>query len=272
MGRVKIISRENPERLPELELPLYVRSAGAHESVQTWWEDYPASRKPFVQVFWTERGAGEITLPERKVVVHAGDFFYHLPGEAHRHRTIGAVWNYRWFAMDGPLAVPFMRGYGYPQEAIPAGVCPVQLFLELEMLLTQGTPYAQRHSLSVAAEILAVVGGRGEGRTLDPVSFFLQQAQERIAEPNFSAELFAHEIGLHRTTFTRLFKQKTSGLTPRQYLIQIRLEKATRLLAEGQLSLKEIAQECGLCNASYLCRIIQQHTGMTPQQFRSSKM
>ena len=272
MGRVKIISRPNPNPLPEFQLPVHVRSAGSNESFLSWSENKPAARKPFVQVFWTERGMGEITLPQKKVIVRAGDFFYHLPGEDHRHRTIGKIWNYRWFTMDGPLAVSFMRHYGYPQEAMFAGPCPADLFLELEMLFKEWTPYGQRHALSVATEILALAGRRETDLTQDPVHYFLSQAEKRLSDPELSAENFAAEIGLHRTTFTRLFKAKTGGMTPRRYLMEIRLEKASRLLLENRMTLKEIASECGLTNASYLCRLIRQRTGMTPEQFRVSGM
>ena len=68
MGRVKIISRPNPNQLPEFQLPVHVRSAGSNESFLSWSENKPAARKPFVQVFWTERGMGEITLPRKKII------------------------------------------------------------------------------------------------------------------------------------------------------------------------------------------------------------
>ena len=272
MGKIKIVSRPNPNELPEFELPVHIRSAGKNESLQSWGEYYPARKKPFVQVFWTLAGCGEITLPHKKIIVRAGDFFYHLPGEDHRHRTIGEVWNYCWFTMDGPLAEQFMRHYGYEQEARAAGNCPEHLFLELEILLKQQTPYARRHALSVAAEILALAGESDFMKTEDPVQYFLHHAKERLSDPEFSAGQFAKEIGLHRTTLTRLFKEKADGMTPSRYLMELRMEKAVYLLLENKMTLKEIAQSCGFANASYLCRLIREQTGKTPQQFRISRM
>lgn len=272
MGKIKIISRPNPSRLPEFRLPLHVRSAGANESMHDWGEYFPSGGKPFVQIFWTEEGAGEITLGSRTIRVQAGDFFYHLPDDEHRHRTVGKVWNYRWFTMDGPLADPFMRSYGYEQEARPAGGCPVTLFLELEQLLKSRTPYAQRHALSVATEILALAGRPEPSPAADPVLYFMHQAEERLADPDFTAETIAAELGIHRTTFTRRFKSATEGMTPRRWLMEIRYEKAVRELLETALPLKEIALECGLTSSSYLCRLIREHTGLTPENFRKQGM
>ena len=270
MGRFNIISRPDPNRLPEFQLPLHVRSAGSHESLHDWGEYFPSVRKPFVQIFWTEQGTGEFTLGSRKIIVHAGDFFYHMPGDEHRHRTVGQVWNYRWFAMDGPLAATFMRHYGYEQEARHAGNCPVKLFLELEMLLKAQTPYAQRHALSVAAEILALAGSPEPSPTIDPVHYFFQKAEDRLSNPEFTAETFAAELGMHRTTFTRQFKAATNGMTPRRWLMEIRYEKAVRMLRETNLKLKEIAQACGLTSSTYLCRVIRERTGLTPGEFREN--
>jgi len=170
--------------------------------------------------------------------------------------------------MDGPLADPFMRAYGFKQEAQHAGPCPVTLFLELENLLKSHTPYAQRHALSVATEILALAGHPEPSAEADPVQYFFRKAEERLADPDFTAESIASELGIHRTTFTRQFKAATDGMTPRRWLMEIRYEKAVRLLTETNLQLKEIAQECGLSNSAYLCRVIRQRTGMTPERFR----
>lgn len=268
MGKIKIVSRPNPNDLPDFQLPLHIRSAGKNESIQSWAEYFPARRKPFVQIFWTEKGCGEIMLQHKKIIVRAGDFFYHLPGEDHRHRTLGEVWNYCWFAMDGPLAGQFMRHYAYEQEARAAGPCPEHLFRELEILLKQRTSYAQRHALSVAAEILALAGETDSMKTEDPIQYFLHQAKERLSDSEFSAGQFAKEIGLHRTTLARLFKEKSGGMTPSRYLTELRMEKAVYLLLENKMTLKEIAQSCGFANASYLCRLIREQTGMTPHQFR----
>lgn len=268
MGGIKIISRPDPNRMPEFPLPLHIRSAGLNESIQTWSEYFPAAKKPFVQIFWTEKGTGEITLPGRKIILRAGDFFYHLPGDDHRHRTLGQVWNYRWFTMDGPLAEEFLRGYGYEQEARYAGTCPVKLFLELEFLLRNRSPYAQRHAISIAAEILALAGQSGIGSAADPVGYFMRKAEEHPEDTSLTAGKIAEELGMHRTTFTRQFKQQTGGRTPRRFLMEVRYERAVRMLRETRRPLKEIAQACGLANAAYLCRLIRQRTGFTPEQFR----
>ena len=84
MGKIKIISRPDPNRLPDFQLPFHVRSVGCNESDCGWCEYVPGGKKLFVQVFWTLKGSGEITLPDRKIITREGEVFYHLPGEDHR--------------------------------------------------------------------------------------------------------------------------------------------------------------------------------------------
>ena len=271
MGRIRIIGRPEPDKLPEFALPLHIRSAGANQSQRNWKEHFPAGSKPFVQIFWCEHGCGEIRLNGRTFQLTAGDFFYHLPQDEHHHRTIGDIWNYRWFTMDGSLAETFMRGYGYSQEPKYAGLCPVNLFQELERLILKPTGYTRRHALAVAAEILALAGKADPHPQRDPVEYFLKEIEDNLANPALSAGRIASDLGIHRTTFTRIFKAKTGGLSPGNYLREARINLAMKLLKDTVMPLKEIAMECGFANSAYLCRIIMERTGYTPEMFRKQK-
>ncbi len=270
MGRVKIVSRPAPNQLPRFKLPFHVRSAGVNESVCTWNESFAAEKKPFVQIFWTRKGRGEVTLRGQKIVLREGDFFYHLPGEEHRHRTIGKVWHYHWFAFDGPAAADFMKAYGYEQCARYAGECPVSLFSELELLLQERTPYAQRHAISVATEILALAGGPPNAVPgADPVRRFIGIAQETLSGGRLGAGEIAAELGIHRTTLTRLFKSRM-GMSPGDYLRDLRVRHALSLLRDTDLPVKAVAAGSGLPYASYFCRMVRKITGMTPAGYRRS--
>ena len=63
----------------------------------------------------------------------------------------------------------------------------------------------------------------------------------------------------------RIFK-KAVGLTPREYLLQLRLEKTKQLLEQG-LPLSEIVHLTGFTDQSHLTRTFKNLTGMTPKDF-----
>ncbi len=272
MGRINIVSRPRPDELPAFQLPFHVRSAGSNESLFTWQESFPAQQKPFVQIFWTQSGCGEVTLRGEKMLLKSGDFFYHLPGDEHCHRTVGKVWNYYWFAMDGTGAENFLRSYGYEQKPRYSGECPVKLFIELELLIKSHTPYSQRHAIAVAAEILALAAGPLSTHTdHDPVRQFMTLAQENISDEKLTATELARRIGIHRTTLNRLIQENT-GHSPGEYLRELRIQHLLALLRETDLPLKAVAMECGIPYAGYLCRLVKERTGLTPLEYRSANV
>lgn len=66
--------------------------------------------------------------------------------------------------------------------------------------------------------------------------------------------------------FRKLFI-KTYGVTPKQFVIDMRISKAMQLLTGDTLKIKTIAEECGFSNQYHFCRIFKQKTGLTPTAF-----
>lgn len=73
-------------------------------------------------------------------------------------------------------------------------------------------------------------------------------------------------IGVDRTYFYRLFKKKM-GVSPKEYLVNIRLEKALVLMHDTKLTLKEIAQQVGYDSYDSFLRIFKRKKGFLPTQF-----
>ena len=268
MGKIRIISRPEPNTVPDFPEPFHVRSVGSNESDCGWSESVPGWKKPFVQLFWTMKGNGRISFQNREFDTREGEVFYHLPGEDHRHRTVGRQWHYRWFTFDGPHAADFISAYEYSRGSRYAGECPVKLFLELELLLRERTPYARRHAVSIAAEILALAGGGFTDRNSgNLVRRFIEIAQESPLDARLSASSLAKELGVHRTTLNRLFL-KEMNMTPGAYLQELRIQHALSLLRETELPIKAVAAECGMPYAGYFCRLIRRITGFTPGVYR----
>jgi len=97
---------------------------------------------------------------------------------------------------------------------------------------------------------------------LNACLFAQHHYQEAISPDNM-----ADAANLSRFHFTRLFK-KTIGITPIQYLTNIRVLKGAELLYETKYSVEDIALEVGFANANYFTKVFRKSTGMTPGQFR----
>jgi AraC family transcriptional regulator len=77
----------------------------------------------------------------------------------------------------------------------------------------------------------------------------------------------AQVAGMSPYYFLRLFK-KSMHVTPRQYIIQIRLDRAKELLRSRELSIADIAIECGFTSQSHFTNVFRQITDTTPKAYR----
>lgn len=68
---------------------------------------------------------------------------------------------------------------------------------------------------------------------------------------------------------SRVCKART-GLTPTEYVDQLRIQYACNLLKHMEYDIQEICMECGYNNLSYFYRRFVQTTGLTPKQYKET--
>ena len=94
-----------------------------------------------------------------------------------------------------------------------------------------------------------------------------------IMEKNFNRALHIDEmadtIGLSRDYFSRLFKSLT-GLSPMEYLKNVRLAKAAELLQDPQITISQVAEKVGIDDPSYFTRQFRQALGISPSQYQNN--
>lgn len=73
-------------------------------------------------------------------------------------------------------------------------------------------------------------------------------------------------VALSPYHFCRLFKQST-GLSPHQFVIQVRVERAKTLLLRGNLNVSQVALEVGFCASTHLNRHMKRLMGVNPSHF-----
>lgn len=80
----------------------------------------------------------------------------------------------------------------------------------------------------------------------------------------------AQKSELSRRRFNELFK-KQYGITPNDYLTELKIDAAKSLLVDNGLSVKSIAELCGFDDIYYFCKIFKNHIGLTPTEFRKQR-
>ncbi len=91
-------------------------------------------------------------------------------------------------------------------------------------------------------------------------------------EANFHKPLgiedYAYLTGRSVSTFTRDFKTKFAGVSPKQWLIERRLARARGLLAQREVGqIADVAGESGYGNVPHFIKAFHKKYGITPKQF-----
>ena len=94
----------------------------------------------------------------------------------------------------------------------------------------------------------------------------LQYIDEHIGG-SLSVEVLARHVGYSATYFTKKFK-RALGVTPTEYIANLRISFAKQYLAAGNLSVQEIAVALGFCDASYFSHFFKSKTGLYPVYYR----
>ncbi len=216
-------------------------------------------------------------------VLQAGDMLLIRPDDVHRFRrysdehcvainlafttqTLDALLAY----LDFPLAAISTPSYPPLQRCSPALTARLAERMQALALLP-ATPDVSRSALrAFLAEIL--IEHFGHLQTIHPngVPQWLQALCLEMTKPdNFAAgrSALSELAGRSDEHLARSFR-KYLGVTPTEYINQLRLAYTARMLAHTDLPVNEIAQSAGFDNLSYFYRLFRDGYGMPPAQYR----
>jgi AraC-like DNA-binding protein len=105
-------------------------------------------------------------------------------------------------------------------------------------------------------------GGRDQSQLAQQA---IAQMRERLEEPQTISGL-ARRLSISQSHLSRLFRQET-GASPKQYLIDLRLERAAFLLRSGKVSVAEACSAVGYQNISSFTRLFRQRFEVAPAEY-----
>ena len=99
------------------------------------------------------------------------------------------------------------------------------------------------------------------------ISSCMEYIRAHFTDPGFTVEALCHGEHASHSTLQRKFKRDL-GMTPKQYVTRLRMNKALDLLSEGDRSVRAIAYECGYNDEKYFSKAFKQFYGCSPANFR----
>ena len=103
----------------------------------------------------------------------------------------------------------------------------------------------------------------------DPVISDAVTLMQKNAHRTISIEWYATKAQLSYVQFYRRFKTAME-MSPKEYIIRLRIDRARHLLLEDSASVSEIAYACGFESEYYFSRCFKKEVGISPSDYRRS--
>jgi AraC family transcriptional regulator len=110
--------------------------------------------------------------------------------------------------------------------------------------------------------------GRDASLTKDKLRRVIDFIGSNLAE-DINLQQLADLLEMSPFHFCRVFRQST-GLTPHQYILHLRIEKSKSLLKNKKLGIAEVATRLGFTDQSHFTNIFRKLSGTTPARWRAS--
>ena len=233
-----------------IERPFTVRSPKGRTAVM---ENRPAYALSFCirgQITYTMNGKKFVSDPDHAVILPKGGY-YSLHGD---QEGLFPLLNFqcRNFRCPEIMVLPLQN----PRSCIREYEALQELFLFPE------------NRLKIFSGFYALLNRifREQLPREDPLYHAMRYLEAHIADPELSNAALAAEAHISEVWFRRLFANR-HGVTPRQYILDIRINRAKQLLSGSPNTVTSIAEQCGFTSLYHFCRAFKARTGMTPTEY-----
>lgn len=271
----------NNSKLPfkDKSQPLIVGSCGTyllktHRKLPTW---APRGRVDW-QLLFVASGKTHFYIGGKDQVVTAGHMVLFQPKEEQHYEYFGEDKpEVYWVHFTGSSVKEILRSYDIPLDehiffaGTPAAY--TQLFKNMiEEFQSCKVGYREMLEMNLRQLFLMIQRTRLEKPPLvttavqQEMDFARQYFHEHYNEP-INIEEYAQSRHTSISLFMRNFK-KVYGVSPKQYILNIRMNNAQNLLESTDYTVAEIAAIVGYDNALYFSRIYHKQKGQAPSDYR----
>ena len=91
--------------------------------------------------------------------------------------------------------------------------------------------------------------------------------EQHIADEDLKIDDMANAVGMGRTVFYNKIRELV-GVSPVDFLRQLRMQRATQLIAQSTMNISQVAYAVGFSDPKYFSRCFKKETGLTPREYR----
>lgn len=232
---------------------------------------------PYHLIHFVLSGEGELHIAGQELTVRAGDAFL-IPAEKIAWYRASATdpWKYAWAGFLG------YRANSYFDQLMEASeeryvlrdldTDPYEKLIRRGAVISDGGYSGYFHANAILMELLGQLYEEVGGRVKDNQHTMADEIRYHL-EMRYSEKLrltdLAGMLGIHPNYLTRVFREKYQ-MTPKQYLMQLKLEKACQLLVETDYPVSFISDTLGFEDQMSFSKTFRSRYNMTPTQYRGS--
>ncbi|MCK5907506.1 MAG: AraC family transcriptional regulator [Flavobacteriales bacterium] len=271
---------------------VYINSIGKTTSEPN--ETYPSSVHPSAyffkwefgrtineyQVIYITKGNGVFENKYGETYVEEGSIIFLFPNEWHRYKPNKETgWTESYVGFNGKFVNHFIGQIEVSKKNPVIKVGYNEKFIEiLDRIFELAKDEPTSFQLIASGNLLRFFGLldaslKDKDLSNDRISEIISKIRYTIRE-NIDSDLNMHEIAseynLSYSYFRKMFKKHT-GISPKQYHLQLKIFKAKELLLTTDKSVKEICYDLGFQSTSYFSRIFKQKLGVAPNNLKINK-
>jgi len=225
-------------------------------------------------IMYVVHGVVEVTINKKVYYLKSGMGISYYPNtpldfECTNNKTC----DYYWVHFTGSLAKSIMERAGLHNETIFNIGVQAKIINLFEKMTTEIIGRKDDFAFSASTYLLQILTEikRNSKDNIKQQNLPRFQESIRMMHSNYNQPISIEELAqienISESRYRVIFKQIT-GLSPKQYLTDIRMRRACELLSTSDFSPEEIGTMVGYPDMLYFYRIFKKNNNITPSQFR----
>lgn len=258
------------ERLTELHFKSDIGMYYCGKRVETPNHTYgPEIRNHYLFVLVNKGSA--VMCDEKEIRFGEHDLLIMLPNERIHYKAL-EPWSISWIGLYGETIDKFIKILGVtPQNPIVHISVYNELYSVIEKIYKISKDISLASKLTITGLIYEFFSILIQNSNLNAQKVNIIKTALRIIDYNYSSPIFVEQIAkrlsLNTSYFSRIFTVQV-GISPKQYLLNKRMERAKELLTVTDVSIFEIANSVGYEDQLYFSRVFKNKIGLSPSDYR----
>lgn len=227
------------------------------------------------QLIYITEGKGIFETKKQSYKVKEGDTILLFPQVWHRYKPLKEKgWTEFYIGFNGPFARQVI-GFFDPDNPINHIGFNEDILQSIKTIIRLAEDEKIVYQYAIGGQIVYILGkikhtllnnslaNSSIEKIINKSRIYLRS---HINRPLKIEELAKH-LNISYSLFRSEFKKHT-GVSPGQYLLQLKIQLAKDLLLNSELTIKELSFKSGFESPYYFSRVFKKHTGLSPTEFK----